>query len=163
MRIYFKYLWYILRHKWFVFLECKKLGFPALGIIHDWSKFRPSEFFPYARYFFRDNSEEGLVAIGIYGLAELAPFGFYTKDHFDIAWFLHQKRNKHHWQWWLLPKDDNRTAIFEIPLKYRKEMLADWRGASRAQGTPDTKKWYLRHKHKMLLGPETRKWIEKNL
>jgi len=56
--------------------------------------------------------------------------------------------------------DDSSTKVFEMPLKYRKEMLADWRGAGRAQGTPDTKAWYEKNKYKMQLGELTRKWIE---
>jgi hypothetical protein len=47
-----KYLWSMMRHKWFVFIEACKLGIPWLGLIHDLSKFAPSEFIPYARYFY---------------------------------------------------------------------------------------------------------------
>ena len=158
--IFLKYISYVFRHRWFVFLECCKMRIPWLGIIHDWSKFRPSEFIPYAYHFFRATDlgiKTGRDETGYYSAGE-------TDDPaFNFAWFLHQKRNKHHWQFWIFPVDFGRIKILEIPLKYRKEMLADWRGAGRAQGTLDTKKWYLRHKYKMLLGSETRKWIEANL
>ena len=50
--MYWKYLKAVLKHKWFVFIECRKLGIPWLGVIHDLSKFLPSEFIPYARYFY---------------------------------------------------------------------------------------------------------------
>ena len=50
-----------------------------------------------------------------------------------------------------------------MPDKYRKEMLADWKGAGKAQGTPNCKKWYLINKNKMRLHPETRRWIEENI
>ena len=53
--------------------------------------------------------------------------------------------------------------MLEMPIKYRKEMLADWCGAGKAQGTPDTNKWYERHASKMSLGIETRIWIERTL
>lgn len=152
-----KYLSYVLRHKWFVFIECCKLGIPWLGIIHDWSKFRPSEWFPYAEHFYGTNKKgikEGRDKTGYY-----KPYD--TGDQaFDFAWLLHQKRNKHHWQWWLLPTDAEGVKIFEMPVKYRKEMVADWRGAGRAQGTPDTIAWYDKNKDKMQLQKETRKWVE---
>jgi len=45
----------------------------------------------------------------------------------------------------------------------RKEMLADWRGAGRMQGTPNTAAWYGANGQKMLLHPDTRDWIEANL
>ena len=42
------YLSYLLRHKWFVFIECCKQGIFWRGLVHDCSKFLPDEFFPYA-------------------------------------------------------------------------------------------------------------------
>jgi len=151
-----KYLSYVLRHKFFVFIECCKLGIPWLGIIHDWSKFLPSEWFPYVNYFY-GNIKKGRDETGYY-----KPYD--TGDNkFDFAWLLHQKRNKHHWQWWLLPTDEEGLKIFEMPMKYRKEMLADWKGAGRAQGTPDCQAWYLKNCKKIQLGNETRWWIERKL
>ena len=79
---------------------------------------------------------------------------------FDFAWFLHQKRGRHHWQWWVLPEDSGAIKVLPILDCYRKEMLADWRGAGRAQGTPNTSAWYNKNKEKLQLHPETRKWIE---
>jgi len=38
---YLKYLKYLLRHKWFVMLECFKEGLFWLGLTHDLSKFSP--------------------------------------------------------------------------------------------------------------------------
>lgn len=154
---YIKYLSYVIRHKWYVFLECYKIGIFWQGIIHDLSKFLPSEFIPYANYFYgNDNKKRDKT--GYY-----KPTDTGNKD-FDFAWLLHQKRNKHHWQWWILPEDEGRIKILDMPLKYRKEMLCDWRGAGRAQGFGDnTKEWYEKNKDKMLLHKDTREWIEKNI
>lgn len=155
MRKHLKYLAYVIRHKWFVFTEACKLGIPLLGIIHDMSKFSPTEWFPYVNFFYGKNNPRDKT--GYYKPTD-------TGDQaFDFAWLLHQKRNKHHWQWWVLPEDEGGLKVLEMPLKYRKEMLADWRGAGKAQGTPDTKVWYATNKHKILLGIETRQWIEKAL
>jgi hypothetical protein len=153
-----KYLINVIRHKWFVFLEACKLGVPFLGIIHDISKFLPDEFFPYARYDFANfgnNKPETQLA-------------------FDKAWLKHQKRNKHHWQYWLLMNDSGGAIKFPeksfkqveplpMPEKYIKELVADWKGAGRAYGNPDTKGWYKHNKPKIILHQETEKCVEELL
>lgn len=141
-----KYLKYLFLHKLYVYQEGRKLG---LGVwqmlIHDLSKFRTDEWIPYREKF--------------YGAApEL------WKEAFNAAWLKHQHRNPHHWQHWVLRTDDGRTKVMEIPDKYRREMLADWRGAGRAiSGKDDTREWYEKYKDKMQLHPATRAWIEANL
>lgn len=157
----FRYLSYVIRHKWFVFLECCKAEIIWQGIIHDVSKLRPSEFFPYANHFYgknRNGITEGRDKTGYYKPTD-------TGDaDFDFAWLLHQKRNKHHWQWWILPEANGEVKILEMPLKYRKEMLCDWKGAGRAQrNKTSTKEWYQANKHKMQLAEHTREWIEEAL
>jgi hypothetical protein len=147
MMKHIKYASYVLRHKWFVFVECYRMGILWRGLMHDLSKVLPSEWFPYVVYF--------------YGLGS-----FDTDRDFDLAWLKHQHRNPHHWQFWLLREDSGGTKVLEMPLAYRKEMLADWRGAGRAQGKTspnECRDWYLANAHKMLLGPETRAWIEDQL
>ena len=147
---YLKYLRYLFKHKWYVFIECCKLGIPFAGIIHDWSKFRPSEFFPYVNYFYGD--------CDLYG-----KYGFYF-DAFDFAWLHHQNRNPHHWQYWVLLEDNGTKKVLPMPDRYCREMLADWKGAGKAiTGKNETKEWYLKNKDKMDLHPETRRWIELHL
>jgi len=151
---YLKYLWYVVRHKWFVFLECCKLGIPLLGVLHDWSKLLPSEFIPYARFFGHASPRD---ETGYYKPTETGDSAF------DFAWLLHQKKNRHHWQFWILPEDEGGMKVLPMPDRYRKEMLADWRGAGRAQGTPDTVAWWAKNKHKMRFHSETHAWIENSL
>lgn len=153
--MYMKYLWYIIRHKWFVFVEAIKLGIPWLGLIHDWSKFLPDEWLPYARYFYGSQPERDPI-----------DYSYEPGDApaFDLAWLKHIHRNRHHWQWWILREDDGGTKILSMPDRYWKEMLADWRGAGRAQGYGDnTLEWYAKNRHKMRLHLETRSWIELEL
>lgn len=154
---YLKYCWYVIRHKWFVFIESYKLGIPWLGIIHDWSKFLPSEFLPYANFFYGSDAKQVRDETGYYKPTDTG------NSEFDFAWLLHQKRNKHHWQWWILPEDDGGFKVLEIPNRYKLEMLADWRGAGKAQGTPNTLVWYAKNKNKIKLGNNTRQWIENEL
>jgi len=47
-----------------------------------------------------------------------------------------------------------------MPDKYRREMLADWYGAGRAYGNPDTSGWYQQNREQIQLHPKTRQWIE---
>lgn len=163
MKANLTYLSYVLRHKWFVFLECCRMGIPWLGIVHDLSKFLPGEWFPYVNHFHGPNSRH---KDGSHEPKQIRDeTGYYkptdTGDAaFDFAWLLHQKRNKHHWQWWVLPEDNGGLVTLPIPDRYRREMIADWRGAGRAQGMPDTRAWYVKHRDDMWLHPETRKWVE---
>ncbi len=161
MRANLRYLSYVLRHKWFVLMECWRLGIPWLGIVHDMSKFLPSEWFPYVDAFYGDGAK-GCALIKRDSTGYYKPTD--TGDAaFDFAWLLHQKRNRHHWQWFILPCDEDGTKVLVMPDRYQREMLADWRGAGRAQGKPDTVAWYRKNGPKMQLHPETRVWIESQL
>ena len=164
MKRYIAYLKYVLRHKWYVAHECFREGIYWRAFVHDMSKFLPSEFIPYAKHFY--NSDGSLTVIrnetGYYKLTD-------TGDaKFDFAWLLHQKRNRHHWQWWMLPEDDGGIKVLEIDKNDVKEMICDWVGAGKAQGyvSPrddryfETRAWYIKNKDKMVLGTDTRRYIE---
>jgi len=157
MNKYIKYLKYLLRHKYFVMLECFKVGLYWQGIIHDMSKFLLSEFIPYAN-FFNGDIKKGRNGTGYYKPTD-------TGDKaFDFAWLLHQKRNKHHWQWWIIPEDGGGVKIFDMPEKYLKEMLCDWKGAGKAQNSKSTvREWYDMNKSKMQLSQNTKDWLESNI
>jgi len=143
-----KYFSYVLRHKWYVMIESIKLGVaPHQAIAHDWSKFLPSELIPYSVCF---RTPDGI--------------GRYLESpEFAAAWNHHQKRNPHHWQYWMLTWDRGETECLPMPDKYRREMLADWRGAGRALGFPDTKAWYVKNRDNIKLHPDTRAWIDHEL
>jgi len=159
-----KYLFYLLRHKWYVMNECFKARLIWRGLLHDLSKFLPSEFIPYSNYFYGNNNDihRGRNITGYYKPTD-------TGDKaFDFAWLLHQKRNRHHWQWWILPEDEGGIKLLEIEEPYRTEMLCDWIGAAKAQGkfSPEddylykTRQWWNTNNHKMQLHPNTRKYFE---
>ena len=157
---YLRYLWYVVKHKWYVFLKCRQYGLLWLGIIHDWSKFLPSEFIPYARHF-SEGIQAGRDKTGYYKPTD-------TGDPaFDWAWLLHQKRNKHHWQWWIQPLDtseDQPTRLLPMPTKYVLEMVADWYGAGRAQGSVvRPPEWYTANGSKLRLSPVTRGMVRRFL
>ena len=155
---YLEYLSYIIRHKWYVFLECYKNHRVWLGIIHDWSKFLPSEFFPYANHFYGKGKAgigEGRDKTGYYKPSQTGD------DAFDFAWILHAKRNKHHWQWWVIPQERGEIMRLSMPAKYLAEMIADWKGASRAQGHGGhIAEWYSKNREKLFLHPHTKERVD---
>lgn len=145
------HLKYVLRHKWFVFEECLKLGVPLwIAILHDWDKFLPSMRNPYVNHLRRPD-----------GTRIANPK--YPDPEFEIAGIQHCNRNKHHWQYWCDVLKDSTVKSYPMPDVYRREMLADWRGAGRAHGMPDTPGWYGINRDNMTLHPDTRTWIEEQL
>lgn len=161
-KVHWNYLKYIVKHKYWVTYYCFEDGLFWRGLKHDISKFLPSEWLPYANYFYGPKGEEVRKARKEAG-------GYYkpynTGDEaFDFAWLLHQKRNDHHWQWWILPKDDGGFKTMPMKDKAIREMICDWRGAGRAQGYGDnTPPWYLANKNNMILHPHTRHQVEQKL
>lgn len=149
MKRHWQYLKYVLRHKWYVFQECLKLGVPIwIALLHDWDKFLPDEWLPYARTFYAPDGTKQYV----------------ESADFTRAWLLHQNRNKHHWQFWMITWDRGTTECLPMPDVFRREMLADWRGAGRAiTGKDDTYKWYIQNYHKIQLHHDTRLWIDSQL
>lgn len=152
-----KYLRYIVVHKWFVMLACFRYGLYWQGIIHDWSKFLPSEWLPYAEFFYGEARPQKDTP------------GTWTKAHarepFNVAWLKHQHRCPHHYQHWILRNDDGTTVPLQMPHRYLFEMLADWEGAGRAitgkhGGTPA---WYAKNRDKMLMHQNTRVIVDLTL
>lgn len=158
MKAHLVYLRYVIKHKWYVFLMCCKLGVPWLGLVHDWSKFAPIEWFPYVHHFYNPDGSEKQIRnkTGYYKPID-------TGDpKFDLAWFHHQKCNKHHWQYWTIPTGEGKVKTLRMPTRYLMEMVADWCGAARAQGLPteSIQDWYAENQNKLLLHPITRLSIE---
>lgn len=129
MKRHIAYLKYLMRHKWFVFQAGLKTGAPLWRlIIHDWTKFLPSEWGPYAATFYAKD-----------GSKRYSP----TPD-FNTAWLLHTRRNKHHWQYWNLRMDSGEIVPVQMPDAYVREMVADWAGAGRAiTGRWEVSEWWL--------------------
>lgn len=144
MNKHLKYAEYVFKHKWYVFLESIKLGIPIRGLLHDFSKFHPLEWFPYCEYFY-GSSRNGA-----------------TLEDFDRAWLRHQNYNDHHWQWWVLHRDNGTSVAIPMSNAARKEMLADWIGVSRVLGG-NVADWYFKNRDKIILNSETRAWVEEQL
>jgi hypothetical protein len=154
--MYREYLWYVLKHKWYVFLACCKEGMPVRGLLHDMSKLRPSEFLPYAKF----HANKRRDATGHYRSTETGD------EKFDYAWFLHQKRQPHHWQHWCQVSEEGSIICMPIPEVYLREMLCDWDGAGKAQGffnEDNVRNHYLNNRTKRFMHPDATAYIEKRL
>lgn len=108
---YLKYFNTICIHKWYVFIECVKLGITWQGIVHDMSKFSLSEFIPSAKYYNGNGNDV----------------------EYQNAWLHHKGHNKHHWEYWVdWNSSTGEYLLSDIPIKYLKEIYADMIGASKA-------------------------------
>ena len=147
MKNHLRYLRYVIRHKWYVARgACVVGGVPLWRVlIHDWDKFLPDEWFPYVNAFY-------------------APDGtsrYQESEGFAAAWNRHQKRNRHHWQYWLLTWDRGQTEPLPMAEADICEMLADWIGAGWAiAGRPNPRPWYDQNKTNIILHPDTRARLE---
>lgn len=148
---YFKYFKTICIHKWYVFIECCKEGIIWQGIIHDMSKFSPSEFIASARYYFGDRSDsvidEGII------------------EKYQQAWLHHKGHNKHHWEYWVdWNSDTGEYELTRIPLKYLQEIYADMIGASKAYNKSnfDVREPYnyFKNRKTFIMNKEDRLWLE---
>jgi Family of unknown function (DUF5662) len=160
MKEYFLHTYYVIRHKLFVFRECIKMGIIWQGITHDLSKLSPAEFGPYSRMFYT-GKKQIRSSMGYYKSYDTG------NEEFELAWLSHIRKNKHHWQYWVLPHDrddEGCEKIFDMPEKYALEMICDWIGAAKAQRNNHTAlEWYNAHKHKLGLSAKTKIFIEKKL
>ena len=149
MRRHLAYARYLLAHKWWVLVAGLRIGVPLWRLlVHDWSKFLPSEWVPYARTFYaRDGSKR-----------------YEPNAWFDHAWLHHQHRNSHHWQHWLLREDSGGVKMLCMPVAVAKEMVADWAGAGRAiTGRWGAVEWYSANRDKIQINPVTRILVERVL
>ena len=107
----------IIRHKNKVLCHCIKAGIIWRGIVHDLSKFSPTEFIPGVKYFQGTRSPNE---------AEREKFGF------SKAWMHHKGRNRHHFEYWTdyNPKTKQIEPV-KMPTVFVIEMFCDRVAASK--------------------------------
>lgn len=76
--------------------------------VHDESKFSNEEYDAYDKYFYGGNRS------------------YEVRNEFDKAWLHHIHNNPHHWQYWVLLKDDGDIEVLDMPMNYIIEMICDW-------------------------------------
>ncbi len=113
----------VCHHKCEVFILCCHAGIPVQGLLHDMSKFTPSEFFESVKYY---NGHRSPLAVS-------REINGYSK-----AWMHHKGRNKHHWEYWIDAYVTGGHGCI-IPYKYACEMICDMIAASKVyKGTKYT-------------------------
>ena len=108
----------ITSHKLLVMKYCFKVGLYRQGLLHDLSKYSPTEFLVGAKYYQGTRSPNN---------AEREETGLST------SWLHHKGRNKHHFEYWV---DygigaEHVLAGMPMPRKYIAEMIMDRISASR--------------------------------
>ena len=114
----------ITHHKILVMQGCFRIGLYKQGILHDMSKYSPTEFLVGCRYY------KGYMSPNN---AERADRGY------SSAWLHHKGRNKHHLEYWIdyavsKPGDDKAHTKMEgmkMPIRYVCEMFIDRVSASK--------------------------------
>lgn len=142
----------ITRHKKLVRRDCFRVGLYRQGIMHDWSKYSPVEFFIGCKYYQGDSSPNN-VERKIKG--------------YSSAWLHHKGRNKHHLEYWIdysVSEEKNMSGM-RMPVNYVVEMFLDRKSAClNYQGEKYTDEspliYYKKGKDHYMLHEETRELLE---
>ena len=108
----------ITRHRHLVMSYCFRMGLYRQGLLHDLSKYSPTEFMVGAKYYQGTRSPNN---------AEREDIGVST------SWLHHKGRNLHHFEHWVDYSLDGEHVIMGAPMprRYVAEMFADRVSASR--------------------------------
>ena len=142
----------ITEHKKLVMEHCFKLGLYRQGLLHDMSKYMPSEFLVGAKYYQGDRSPNN---------AEREEKGY------SAAWLHHKGRNKHHFEYWIDYAPDPKDGLqgMKMPKKFVAEMVIDRICASKnyqkeAYTRESAWKYYKKGRDCCIMHPETRFLLE---
>lgn len=105
-------------HKYLVAKGCFKVGLYKQGLLHDMSKYTPTEFLVGMKYYQGNRSPNN---------AEREVIGY------SSAWLHHKGRNKHHYEYWQDYSLTSQGALVPVPMpdKYFAEMIMDRIAASK--------------------------------
>lgn len=169
----------ISKHKYYVMKFCFKCHRYRRGLLHDLTKFGPTEFFSSVKYYQGNRSPID---------AEKEINGY------SLAWQHHKGHNPHHWEYWIDnigPREVKVRSVYEtfegeklpivctelrskpdalkIPYEYVVEMICDWLGAGIVYNKAKVDynipyeepiNYYNKCKPNRLIHPETMKLLE---
>lgn len=146
----------ITKHKNMVMKYCFKIGLIRQGLLHDLSKYLPSEFWVGARYYQGDRSPNN---------AEREDIGY------SSAWLHHKGCNKHHYEYWIdysAKDNDGSVCPIRMPKKYVAEMMMDRLAASKIYkgkyyNDNCPLEYYNLGKNKRIIHPDTKRDMENML
>lgn len=138
-------------HRLLVCEGCFRVGLIWQGLIHDLSKYSPTEFLQGVRYYQGNRSPN---------TAEREDKGY------SEAWIHHKGRNRHHYEYWTdLSLETRQYESVPMPRKYLVEMVMDRRAACMVyQGEnykPGSALEYLENsRERLLMHPDTKRELE---
>ena len=143
------------RHKFMLMRYCFKVGLYKQGLLHDLSKYTPSEF---------------LIGVKYYQAGKRSPNNAEREEKgYSSAWLHHKGRNKHHWEFWTdyVPGVNHLTGC-KMPEKYVIEMFLDRVAASKNYNRDSYEDYfpldyYLKGRDHYSLHPDTKRLLEKLL
>ena len=146
----FEHLKTIVNHKRWVFHYARLARIPVRGLLHDLSKFGPSEFLYNIKYY----------KPGVSPITTAKEINGYS-----AAWFHHKSHNKHHYEYWMDRFDDG-CYVARMPFIYSVEMICDYLGAAQAY-SPKSKEsiykreyeWWNSQKYKRAMHPDTIEFV----
>ena len=138
-------------HRREVMRNCFRAGIPCQGLLHDLSKYSPTEFIPSVKYYqgTRSPNEQERTVRG-----------------YSEAWMHHKGRNKHHFEYWTdYSPETKQLEPVKMPLRYVAEMFCDRVGASKiynGENYTDRKplEYFLKAKPTRKIHPETSRFLE---
>lgn len=141
-------------HKYMVAKMCFRVGLYKQGLLHDLSKYTPTEFLMGARYYAGGKKSPNNIER--------------VRKGYSSAWLHHKGRNKHHFEYWLdysLDRNEKTLVGMKIPKKYMVEMFIDRVCAGKVyNGDKFTRLGVYQYYRKgigcYLLHPESRKYLE---
>lgn len=147
---FFGHLHTVNKHRFTVMRYAFKLGIVWQGLVHDLSKYSPTEFFRGVKYFQGTRSPND-----------------YERElqGYSVAWIHHKGRNKHHFEYWNdLDMKDHVYKSVKMPIKYVKEMFCDRLAASKTYlkkkyTNSSALEYFVSKRAKDLMQPETAKLI----
>lgn len=131
--------------------HCFRVGLYRQGLLHDMSKYMPSEFIQGCMYY-----QDG----------KRSPNNGEREDKgYSFAWLHHKGRNRHHFEFWLdyslhPSRDEYPLQAVQMPRKYVAEMLMDRISASKNYNKEtytqhDPLQYFERGRGHYLLHPQT--------
>ena len=148
----------ITKHKNLVMLGCFRIGLYKQGLLHDLSKYGPTEFLVGCKYYRGYMSPNN---------AERAATGIST------AWLHHKGRNKHHLEYWIdyeasdSSEEESHKGMsgMKMPIRYVAEMFVDRVSASKNYQRDKYKDnspllYYQKGKGAYLIHPDTEALLE---
>ncbi len=146
----------ILHHKKLVRHHCFRAGLYKQGIMHDWSKYSPVEFWAGVKYYQNGKRSPNF--------AEKEAKGY------SSAWLHHKGRNRHHYEYWIDYTTDPSLGLqgMQMPVRYVLEMFCDRVAASKNYNRDSYDdafplRYYEKNKEHYILHKDTKELLEKLL